>query len=106
MKTKQRVSKHWRQGDLMILSIDSLPKSLKKRKNLIVLYGESTGHSHYLKSGSVYDGKNNTIYLELPRKSQLLHDSDHGPIDLPKGFYEVRRQVETTMGDMTRMVQD
>lgn len=104
MKTKQPNT--YRQGDIFVIQIDSLPKSLKKRKNTVILYGSQTGHSHYLKSGSVYDGKNNTIYLELPRKSQLLHDSDHGPIDLPKGFYEVRRQVETTMGDMTRMVQD
>lgn len=102
MKTKQP----GRQGDILILFLDKLPKGVKKRKNTIILYGSQTGHSHFLKSGSVYDGKNGTIYLELPKKSQLLHDSDHDPIDLPKGFYEVRRQVETTIGDMTRLVID
>lgn len=98
--------KHWRQGDLLIESIESLPKFLKKRKNTVVLYGAQTGHSHYLKSGSVYDGRNDTIYLELPRKSQLLHDSDHNPIELPKGFYEVKRQREYLNKDAVRLVID
>lgn len=95
-----------RQGDLWIKQIIALPKGLKKRKNLIVLYGSQTGHSHFLKYGAVYDGKNDTIYLDCPTKSQLLHDSDHDPIDLPKGVYQVIRQVETTMGDMTKVVID
>lgn len=103
MKTLQ---KHWRQGDLLIVQIEVLPKSLKKRKNLVILYGSQTGHSHFLKSGSVYDGKNDTIYLELPRKSQLLHDSDHDPINLPKGFYQVKRQREYLNKDAIRLVVD
>ena len=97
---------HFRQGDLLIVKLEKLPARLKKRKTLVILKGSSTNHSHFLKSGAVYDGKDNAIYLDCPKKTQLLHDSDHDPIDLPKGFYEVRRQVETTIGDMTRVVQD
>lgn len=104
MKKKQL--KFVRQGDLLIEVIEKLPKGLKKRKDTVILYGSSTGHSHYLKSGSVYDGRNDTIYLELPKKSQLLHDSDHDPIDLPKGVYQVVRQKEYLSKDMIRLVID
>ena len=101
-----KINKHYRQGDLLIEVIEKLPKNLKKRKNLVVLYGSQTGHSHFLKSGTVYDGKRETIYLELPKKSQLLHDSDHDPIDLPKGYYQVKRQREYLNKDAVRLVQD
>ena len=104
MKTKQQ--KHWRQGDLLIQQIEALPKGLKKRANKVILYGSQTGHSHFIKSGSVYDGKKDTIYLELPTKSQLLHDSDHDPIDLPKGVYQVIRQKEYLNKDAVRLVID
>jgi len=103
---KSKIQKHYRQGDLLIQQIESLPKGLKKRANKVVLYGLQTGHSHFLKSGSVYDGKNGSIYIELPTKSQFLHDSDHDPIDLPKGVYQVIRQKEYLSKDMVRLVID
>lgn len=103
MKNKQ--SKQYRQGDIYIEEVSSLPKGLKKRKNLVILYGEATNHSHRLLEGSVFDGKNGAIYLELLKNTQIVHD-EHGPIDLPKGVYKVSRQREYVMKDMVRVVVD
>lgn len=97
-------AKQYRQGDIFIESVDKLPKSLKKRKTNVILYGEATNHSHRLLSGTIYDGKDG-IYLDIFKKTKIVHD-EHGPIDLPKGKYKVSRQVEYVMKDMTRVVVD
>ena len=98
-------SKQYRQGDIFIEEVSTLPKDLKKRKTNVILYGEATNHSHRLVDGSVFDGKDGAIYLQLLKKTQIVHD-EHGPIDLPKGVYKVFRQVEYVMKDMVRVVVD
>lgn len=103
MKAKE--IKQYRQGDIFIESISSLPKSLKKRKSNVILYGEATNHSHRLEEGSIFDDKDGAIYLKLLKDSRIIHD-EHGPIDLPKGNYQVSRQVEYVMKDMVRVVID
>lgn len=95
-----------RQGDIWIEEIKTLPKGLKKRKNTTILYGSQTGHSHFLKSGTVLEDKKGNIYLNVPRKSQVLHDSDHTPIEIPKGTYIITRQKEHLFGDLIRLVID
>jgi hypothetical protein len=93
-----------RQGDIWIEQIAKLPKKLKLRKTKIILYGEATNHSHRLVDGSVFDGKDG-IFLKVLRATQIIHD-EHKPIDLPKGFYSVKRQVEYLAKDMVRLVID
>lgn len=98
-------NKMYRQGDLLIQEVDSLPKDIKKRENRIILWGEATGHKHQLTTGSVFDGKDGAIYLELLKGGKIVHD-EHNPISLKKGKYAVIRQREYLMKDMTRLVVD
>lgn len=101
MKTKM-----YRQGDVLALKIEALPKGLKKKKDNVLVHSDSTLHDHTLVSGTVYTDKNGKMYADVPRKTQIVHTADHDPVDLPKGIYEIRRQQEHLMGDMVRVVVD
>ena len=94
----------YRQGDILIIKVDTLPKGLKLKKDLIILYGEATGHAHRLEKGKIYF-KGEEIYLVLGSNSRIVHD-EHNPIELEKGIYAIRRQKEYVSSDMTRIVVD
>ncbi len=87
-------------------SIEKLPKGLKKKNNNVLVHSDATMHDHTLKSGTVYIAKSGDLYLEVPRKTQIVHTEDHEPVDLPKGFYKIIRQREYLMKDMTTVVVD
>lgn len=90
----------------MAIAIDKLPKGLKKKSNNVLVHSDSTMHDHTLKNGTVYVDKDGKMYADVPRKTQIVHTEDHLPVDLPKGLYEIRRQVEHSMGDMVKVVVD
>lgn len=95
----------FRQGDVLIIKIDELPKRnlLKKVEpvsgRVILAEGEVTGHAHALESDGVallelpQEGQTSRIFMELTKDSTVNHE-EHGKIDLTKGFYEIRRQRE------------
>ena|SRR5216683_4262656 len=95
-----------RQGDVMAISIDKLPKGLKKKKDNVLVHSDSTMHDHTLVKGTVYVDKEGKLFADVPVKTQIVHTEDHGPIDIPKGFYEIRRQTEYGSGDMVKVVLD
>lgn len=95
-----------RQGDVLAIQIDKLPKSLKKKKDNVLVHSDSTMHDHTLVKGTVYVDKNGKMFADVPKKTQIVHTMDHDPIDIPKGVYEIRRQTEHLMGDMVRVVVD
>ena len=95
-----------RQGDLAILKIETLPKGLKKKGNQVLVHSDSTMHDHTLVKGTVFVDNEGKLYASVPVKTQIVHTMDHNPVDLPKGKYEIRRQVQHTMGDMTAIVRD
>lgn len=96
----------YRQGDVMAIAITKLPKGLKKKGNNVLVHSDSTMHDHTLVKGTVYVDREGKMFAEVPSNTQIVHTADHDPIDIPKGFYEVRRQVQHTMGDMTAVVVD
>lgn len=108
-KTMNKITKigdHSRQGDIMPIKLAKLPKGLKKKENNILVHSDSTMHDHTLVKGAVYLDKTGKIYADVPADTQIVHTMDHNPIDLPKGKYEIRRQTQTTMGDMVEIVRD
>lgn len=103
MKTNNFIA---RQGDVAVFKIDKLPKGLKKKKDNVLVHSDSTLHDHTLKKGIVYVDKNGKLFADVPSKTQIIHTADHNPVDIPKGLYEIRRQVEHSMGDMVKVVVD
>lgn len=110
----------YRQGDVFIEEIENIPPfinrkaSIKGGNDVILAYGEVTGHAHRI--GNLGDlefyndpKSKHTSYLRiLPgiRDFASLRHEEHRTIDLPPGSYIVRRQREYQPGEVTRLVQD
>jgi hypothetical protein len=88
----------YRHGDVIINQVDALPEGAKRRGNVILAYGEITGHAHRIadpKTAETFelDGQ---IYLKVTApKAQLIHE-EHAMIELPQGVYRVWQQREYT----------
>lgn len=84
----------YRQGDLLIRKIDSLPEeTLSEVKSGIILYGEATGHKHRITKGRLFKSKSDSMFLSVSRQGFIVHE-EHNPISLSKGYYAVIRQRE------------
>lgn len=102
---------HYRQGDVLIERIASIPTSATKQKKaarIILAHGEVTGHHHCLevadpadwwKSGEIAPTleKPSTlageIFVNLAAPAEVTHD-EHSTIELPAGTYRITRQRE------------
>lgn len=89
--------KAYRQGDVSIMAVNSVPKQARKVKGELVLArGELTGHAHRIVEGkaSLHQLATGALYLRVASKFAKLFHEEHEDIRLPKGDYEVRRQRE------------
>ena len=84
-----------RQGDLLFVLQETRPKvTLLVRPGLVILTGETTGHSHRLTAGQILeDPEGTTIYLDLPATARVVHE-EHDSITLGPGLWLVVRQRE------------
>jgi hypothetical protein len=88
----------YRQGDVLIRRIDSLPKKKAvKRATGHILEGEATGHIHRLEdlaAAEVFEVGQDGLYLRVgPEGVRIIHE-EHDPITLPPGNFEIVRQRE------------
>jgi hypothetical protein len=82
----------YRHGDLLVEKIDELPKKLKTVKSGILVSSISTNHKHLVVGGDIL-ANGEKFYIRVAKKATLRHD-EHKDIELPKGFYQVIRQIE------------
>jgi hypothetical protein len=96
--------KIYRQGDVLIERIESIPSSAEKQKSarrIILAHGEVTGHHHALEVADPADwwkagkGIGEETFLCLTDGGIITHQ-EHAPIELPVGNYRVTRQKEYT----------
>lgn len=99
------MKKQYRQGDVLLIEIDKLPKNVKKLNHRTLAYGEVTGHSHRAVDGELYEDETKNLFLQVAFPTEIIHE-EHRPIELPAGNYAVIRQREYTKKDMTRLVVD
>lgn len=121
------------QGDILLISVENVDGKnvLKPNGELIVGYGESSGHSHVIDGVDVQwlvdacedintlnefalgnRDDNPELYVDVPHGGQVQHKAngrvieyDHLPIDIPAGTYRVVRQRMAT-ADSFRPVWD
>lgn len=102
-----------RQGDVLIRSCKSIPKTVKQvpaeNGRLIVARGEATGHHHSFphRSGATLfrdDGTGGGFYLKTNKVIPLEHQ-EHTTISLAPGEYEVVIQ-RTMASGLVRRVAD
>lgn len=99
MKMKTKLKQIYRQGDVLIERVRSLPKQLTKAKpiagRIILAHGEATGHHHSLDADAAdwWKDEAGTQFVEVREQTEVVHQ-EHGPIPLVPGRYRVRRQRE------------
>lgn len=100
------MAKMYRQGDLLFMEVESIPKGAKLIDNTIILRGEATGHAHRIVNGQVFRTWEQT-YLQADQGAKVVHE-EHGPIELDAGVYIVIRQREydPEIAEQSRYVED
>lgn len=87
----------YRQGDVLIRRIESLPtQKAQPRLTGILAYGEVTGHCHKvedLAKAEVLEIENGLFLRVGDEGVRIVHD-EHSPISLPAGNYEIEIQRE------------
>ena len=102
--TTMKNNKCYRQGDVLIRRVDSLPsnrKKIKREMGLVILaHGEVTGHHHSLADEQVdlfeTASEAGVTYLEVREAMATLTHQEHAPITLEPGKYRVSIQKEYT----------
>ena len=99
----------WRQGDISIVAINSMPLDASEIKHDGVLaYGEVTGHKHQITDGRVrFFRSERGNFFEVMSGFAFLRHEEHFDHKLPKGIYRWDRQREADwMNEVTRNVAD
>ncbi|MBN2563817.1 MAG: hypothetical protein JXQ75_23125 [Phycisphaerae bacterium] len=97
----------WRQGDVFIDRVQSIPRSAKVRPNLTLAEGEITGHAHRVADSSTATlyADEDDLYLEVTADTAVITHEEHGSVTLDRGAYRVWRQREYTPEEI-RTVRD
>lgn len=96
----------YRQGDILLKPIAQFPNGIKK-KNLVLAYGEATGHCHQFMDSNIVSvfELNQQQYVEISNNAELFHE-EHDNLIIPKGKYEVIRQQEVDLTNELRRIED
>ena len=111
LKLFMKKLKLFRQGDVLLRELKSIPKAARPQKHngpIVLALGEATGHKHQiaeeLENVEVFVGPEGQIYLQVRAETALEHE-EHAPIRIPPGKYERILQREYRP-DQVRQVQD
>jgi hypothetical protein len=98
--------KCYRQGDVLIRKVKSLPtQKAQPRLTGILAYGEVTGHAHRVEDLSraevleVVEG-GRRLFLRVAAEGVRVIHEEHAPVSLPEGNYEVEIQKEYTPAEI------
>lgn len=89
-----------RQGDVLLIKVDSIPGNLNQTKKNILALGEVTGHYHSAPSAGVLgfadpDDKDGLAeFLDVAVEEAPVTHQEHGTITLDKGKYRSVIQSE------------
>ena len=98
--------KMYRQGDILLKKIETIPKGARPSKSDVILKGEATGHAHKIVNGTIFTGyRTGEMYVEADVGAALIHE-EHNTIELEAGLYEVIRQREYDPKSQSRFVED
>lgn len=91
----------YRQGDVLIIPVKSIPKKLEpvERENgrIVLAHGEVTGHAHAIKNKGAAlfrDPKLMAVFMTVNGDAVMLEHDEHDTIVIPPGNYQVVRQRE------------
>jgi hypothetical protein len=111
VKTKSKPM--YRQGDVLIVAIDSIPADVtpvkRTKRGVVLAEGEVTGHAHRIpsRSASLYRSESDARFLRVmgPAPVKLEHE-EHKTVPIPPGNYRVSIHNEYQPGELPRQVAD
>lgn len=114
MSTKSRDMRPLRQGDILLVPIEKVPKGLKEipRENdqIVLAEGEATGHLHMIEAPEATFLAKDLADIEgrflAVEKEVALEHPEHDTVMLAPGNYEVRRQREYAQAGGVEFVAD
>lgn len=92
----------YRQGDVLIVSVKSIPHTVdpvdRENGRVVLAHGEVTGHAHAIKdqrAALFRDLKLGAIFMNVGGDAPVaLEHDEHDTIAIPPGNYQVIRQRE------------
>ena len=89
-----------RQGDVLLVPVRSIPKSVVAQKikgRIVLAHGEVTGHAHTVdaRRATLVIAEGGVTYLTVEQLTEVRHQ-EHAPVTLQPGKYKVVRQREYT----------
>lgn len=97
-----------RQGDVLLVKIDALPKCKAvggEKEDIILAHGEVTGHAHRImapsKKARLWDA-NAERFLQVMETVALTHE-EHSAISIDPGIYRIAIQVEYRPEELRRV---
>ena len=93
------MKEHYRQGDVLLVRVASMPLGATKEKvkeDIVLAYGETTGHSHRISAqhATAYRWQGDRL-IQVNSPTCLVHE-EHNPIKLEPGVYKLVQQREYT----------
>jgi len=96
--------KWYQQGDVIIEPVQGIPDGSKRisagPRGFVLAEGEVTGHAHVIEREAeelaglmMYRGEDGYYYIRIERPVTVRHE-EHRAIEIPEGFYRVRRVRE------------
>ena len=110
MKPQQTPIAVYRQGDVLVHRVASLPANAHPVANsddrIVLAFGEVTGHAHAISTrfATMYVAQGER-YLDVKAGAKLVHE-EHATIELPEGIYKVVQQREYVPQSAPRDVAD
>jgi hypothetical protein len=88
-------NKRYRQGDVVLTEVASLPRAANPLSGGVLAVGEATGHSHRFADGGSFARweKYGRRFVEVLQSSTLVHE-EHRPLTIPPGIYEQLAEQE------------
>jgi len=97
----------YRQGDVLLERVDSIPDEATKAPRCVLALGEATGHCHQVLEGAaMFLAADGVKYLEVFEEQAKVVHEEHGDVVLPRGVYRVGIQREYVAKDLNRAVLD
>jgi hypothetical protein len=96
---KNNKKKLFRQGDVLLIEVDSIPEGLVTTEKVTLALGEVTGHHHTIYAGATGFADSNTAlaeYIEVTNDVAELTHQEHSTISVPSGKYKNVIQTEYT----------
>lgn len=103
----------YRQGDVLIVAVDSIPAAVtavkRTKRGVVLAEGEVTGHAHRIpsRSAKLFRTEEDARFMRVmgPAPVRLEHE-EHKTVEIPPGQYRVSIHAEYVPGELPRQVAD